>query len=362
MIEFVFTIDYEIYGNGTGSLKDLVYEPARRLAELFRNWNARFVAFVEVVEFEKIETSGIDPAIDLVKQQIEDFYRDGFEVGLHLHPQWFNARYERAAWVLDYSEYNLCTLPRTRIEEVVEGSLAYLRRVVNCPDFTPLSFRAGNWLFQPTQTAASVLAEKGIRIDSSVFKGGLQHNHGLDYRPALKNSYYWPFERDVNEPDPAGPWIEVPIYTDMVPFWKMATSKRLGMRNGGGVTGQRAAQNWSRIRDRLRLQYPLKLDFCRMTLSELTSMMGRIIREDQEDPETFRPVVAIGHTKDLTDFATVESFLTFLKRNHIAISTFTDIYPNLARFAFMNAGCGTPSPKFEKAKVMADLKTKGFTA
>ena len=48
MIEFVFTIDYEIYGNGTGALSELVYEPARRLKDLFQNYNARFVAFVEV--------------------------------------------------------------------------------------------------------------------------------------------------------------------------------------------------------------------------------------------------------------------------------------------------------------------------
>ena len=28
MIECIFTIDYEIYGNGEGSLQQLVYEPA----------------------------------------------------------------------------------------------------------------------------------------------------------------------------------------------------------------------------------------------------------------------------------------------------------------------------------------------
>ena len=37
MIESIFTIDYEIYGNGEGSLKEHVYEPAEKLMAVFRN-------------------------------------------------------------------------------------------------------------------------------------------------------------------------------------------------------------------------------------------------------------------------------------------------------------------------------------
>ncbi len=329
MIECVFTVDYEIYGDGTGALKDLVYEPAKRLRDVFRNRNARFVAFVEVAEFERIEKYGTDLTIDLVKRQIRDFYRDGFEMGLHLHPQWCNARYNEGRWFLDFREYNLCTLPQTRIAQIVNRSLDYLRHVVDQPHFAPLSFRAGNWLFQPTQTTASVLAQKGIRIDSSVFKGGLQHNHSLDYRRALRNGYYWSFEHDVTEPDPVGPWIELPIYTEMVPFWEMLTSKRLGFSNSSSIAGQSARQKLNRVRDFLRFRYPLKLDFCRMTLDELTSMMGRVIREDREQPELYRPIVAIGHTKDLTDTQTVDAFLSFLRSNAIAVSTFETVYSKL---------------------------------
>src|SRR5947207_2564653 len=127
MIEFIFTIDYEIYGNGTGALRDLVYEPAEHLTKLFRRRRTRFVTFVEVAELEIIEINNADPALELVKQQIQGLHRDGFEIGLHLHPQWFNARHEDRRWILDYSEYNLCTLSRTRIVQIVDRSIAYLR-------------------------------------------------------------------------------------------------------------------------------------------------------------------------------------------------------------------------------------------
>ena len=329
MIECVFTIDYEIYGNGEGSLKELVYEPSEKLMEIFRKWNARFVPFVEVAEFETIENEGVDPAINLVKRQIKDFYEQGFEIGLHLHPQWYNAMYENGKWLLDYSEYNLCTLSKERITQIVERGLSYLRNIIDESDFTPLSFRAGNWLFQPTRSAAAVLAEQGIKVDSSVFKGGLQHKHSLDYRPSLTNGYYWNFLDDVNIPDHKGALLEVPIYTKMVPFWEMLTAKRVGIQQKGASSGKTRDGKWRRIRDFLRLRYPLKFDFCKMTLDELISMMEREIKKDQKDPSTYRPLVAIGHTKDLVDFETVDSFLSYLRQKEIKISTFEEVYNQL---------------------------------
>ena len=302
MIECVFTLDYEVYGNGTGALKDLVYEPGQKLREIFHKYDARFVAFVEAAEFERINAFNTDPAIGLVNSQIRDYHREGFEIGLHLHPQWANARHENGTWVLDNSEYNLCVLSRTRITQIVEQALEYLRTVIGIPDFTPLSFRAGNWLFQPTEIAASVLREKGIKLDSSVFKGGLQHNQTLDYRRALKNGNFWLFNRDVIIPDAVGPWIEVPIYSEMVPVWKMPTTKRMSFNNAMGLSKKSPMHKINRVRDFRRMRYPL-----------------------------YRPLVAVGHTKDLYDPQTVDAFLAYLRDKGVAVSTFEDIYPRLQK-------------------------------
>jgi hypothetical protein len=153
----------------------------------------------------------------------------------------------------------------------------------------------------------------------------VQHDHRLDYRPALKNGYYWSFTGDVITPDPDGPWIEVPIHTEMVPPWRMTTKKRLAFGNKFGFSsGVRRRSN--RIRDFLRLRYPLKLDFCRMTGEELRGMMGKLIREDRNSPEVYRPIVAIGHTKDLVDPNPVDQFLRFLRAHEIAVCTFDSVY------------------------------------
>ena len=329
MIDFLFTIDYEIYGNGTGSLSQLVHEPTCELKKLFDQHGAKFVTFVEIAELEKIDTFGADSAIELVKKQVRDLHKEGFEIGLHLHPQWANARYEKGQWLLDLREYNLCTLSRERIVEIVDRSLSYMRHVVDEAQFTPSSFRAGNWLFQPTKTAAGVLAGRGIKIDSSVFKGGLQRKNRLDYRKSQGNGYFWSFGDDVNKPDPAGTLIEVPIYSEMVAPWRMATSKRMTYKNQYNATSQNRLDKVIRSLDFLRFRYPLKLDFCRMTLAEMISMMKRVILEDRNDPERYRPIISIGHTKDLQDFETVDSFLSFLKSNQIKVSTFHQLVPKL---------------------------------
>lgn len=330
MIDIIFTLDYEIYGDGTGALRRLVYEPTERLAAVFGRWDAHFVTFVEALEFEQIDAYRADPAIEEVKMQVNALYKSGFEIGLHLHPQWANARYLKGSWQLDASEYNLCTLPRERIAGITDRAIAYLRHVVDDHSFTPLSFRAGNWLFQPSHTAAEVLSQRGVRLDSSVFKGGRQRNHGLDYRSALQHGSYWPFESDVTETDPEGSWIEVPIYSEMVSPLRMARTKRMGLGNAIGMTNRSARRKINRILDFLRLQYPLKLDFCRLTLEEMTSMMGNIIERARRSPTSYQPVVAIGHTKDPIEFDAVERFLAFLKNNQVNICTFRDAFPRLS--------------------------------
>ena len=337
MIECIFTIDYEIYGNGEGSLRELIYEPAEKLRAIFRKLNARFVPFIEAAELEMIESKGTDTAIDLVRHQIRDFYEEGFELGLHLHPQWYKGRYENGRWLLDYSEYNLCTLPRERIVQIVDRSLDYFREVLGVADFTPLSFRAGNCLFQPTRTTANVLAERGMKVDSSVFKGGLWHKYKLDYRRAVKNGYYWRFREHADVPDPKGALLELPIYTQMVPFWKMLTAKRIGLEQKSLSTTQTGAKKFYRLLDFLRFWYPLKLDFCRMAINELTRMVDAVIQEDRQDPTLFRPIVAIGHTKELVDIETVESFLSYLEQKGIAVSTFERAYQRCEQHADLTA-------------------------
>lgn len=325
MIDCIFTVDYEIYGNGSGSLRDLVYEPAEKLREAFHAAQARCVIFAEAAELEMIESKRADTAIGLVNGQLRHLYEEGFEIGLHLHPQWYNGSFENGRWILDDREYNLCSLPCERIAQIVDRSISCLRRILGEPDYVPWSFRAGNWLFQPTRALADELASRGIRVDSSVFKGGMRHEQGLDYRRAIGNGHFWKFREDAAVSDPAGVLMELPIYTRMVPFWRLLSAKRIRLEQKG-ASGQSSSRRFNRMLDLLRFRHPLKLDFCRMTIGEMSRMMDAVIREDGKDPSAYRPVVAIGHTKELSDLTSVTAFLGYLGGRGIRVRTLQEAY------------------------------------
>ncbi len=329
MIECIFTVDYEIYGNGMGTLGDLVVAPAERLRAIFRNHGARFVVFPDVAELEMIDAHAADPMIGAVKAQLSGLREEGFELGLHLHPWWYNARRENGTWVLDQGEYNLCTQPVSRINEVIDRAVGYLRTLAGDPRFSPLSFRAGHLLFQPTQPLADVLAARGLRLDSSVYRGGLWREHDLDYRRAPRRAFYWTFRDDVTVPDPDGVLVEVPIYTRQEPVWRLLTSKRVGLQRKGATRAQTGRKVLSRLADFARLRYPLKFDLGQMTKEELDRVTGGLLESDRRDPVGFRPVVAIVHTKDPIDYEAVDALLNRLSESHVTISTFADIEPKV---------------------------------
>jgi hypothetical protein len=338
MVEIVFTLDYEIYGNGEGSLREFVFEPAERLRAIFRKWDAHFVVFAEVAELEMIEAYDADPAIDPIKQQVRNFQKGGFEIGLHIHPWWYSARRENGKWIFDYRVYNLCTQPKDGIYQIIDRAIAYTRKLLGDPNFAPMSFRAGHLLFQPTQPLSDALAERGIKLDSSVYKGGLWHQHKLDYRRAPKREPYWQFMDDVIMPESEGALLEVPIYTQMAPIWRLFTSKRVGLQQAGATARQTGKKILNRFSDIIRFRYPLKFDLGQMTMDEMTRIVDRAIREDQKNPTAYRPIVAIAHTKDPIDFAAVDSLLAYLGENGIKVSTFGDVYHTIRQLGERSAG------------------------
>jgi hypothetical protein len=338
VVECVFTLDYEIYGNGKGSVRDLVLDPTQRLEELFQEFEARLVVFVEATEFARMEDIQFDLDIPAVRVQLCELREAGHEIALHIHPWWANAQYEDGQWKVDWSEANICRLELDRVEALVSEAIHYLRDSLNDPQFTPLSYRSGLWAMQPTTTIADTLVKHGVRMDSSVYKGGRMRSIGLDYRPALGNDGFWRFGNDVNVPDPEGKLWELPIYTQMVPFWQMLGHKRLKLQKKSSSTSQKTSRLWH-WSDFLRFRYPRKFDFCRMTFEEMRDVIESVLEATQGRESERTVVVAIGHSKDLLDFAAIRRFLAFLREQDVAITTFARLLHELPQLSQTGVCC-----------------------
>ena len=46
--KIILTVDYEIWGNGTGSFKDLVYDPTEKMIEICDLYDVKLTLFVEM--------------------------------------------------------------------------------------------------------------------------------------------------------------------------------------------------------------------------------------------------------------------------------------------------------------------------
>jgi hypothetical protein len=126
----------------------------------------------------------------------------------------------------------------------------------------------------------------------------------------------------------------------MVPFWRIAAAKRLALGNALEAGGRGPVGAFHRMRDFLRFNHPLKLDFCRLSAKQMMAMVRRVSEAERKKPGPYRPIVAIGHSKDLTDISAVKTFLEFLIADGVAVATFRDIYPKLAQAPTLAASTG----------------------
>ena len=105
MVEVIFTIDYELFGNGAGNLIDHVIQPTKTLKKIFDSYDSTFVIFFEAAEFKKISEFQTDKNIRVIENQVYSLYQDDYEIALHIHPQWYNAVYRGNNWILDFDFY-----------------------------------------------------------------------------------------------------------------------------------------------------------------------------------------------------------------------------------------------------------------
>ena len=332
----VFTLDYEIHGNGDGDPWKLMIEPTERLMKLLERYDQKLTIMADVGEilaFKRFkETTGKDLFhVTEIESQLQDAVRRGHDVQLHIHSSWFNARWDGNKWDQFIDEYNLAALPKQRIDEMVGQCVDYLNHLLSSvkPDYKVWLFRAANWSMMPTENIYQVLLKYGISADTSVFKGGVQGgNVAFDYREAYHSLLSYPADaRNINHPAPPDQSdfiTEYPIYTEMRPFWSFISPVRAYRMVRARFHRHKRSSSFGSVQsseinhaDNRRMgikaffrKSPWKLDFNQATGKQLIAAFERIKGIEVTDRDTI-DVTLIGHSKSFTRYneITLERFL-----------------------------------------------------
>src|SRR5262245_27039901 len=110
MLRIIFTLDYEIHGNGEGYPHDLMIEPTDRLLRLCEKYGSKLTIMADVPEILKFkeyrEKNGRDDySYEAILDQLRSAIKNGHDVQLHIHSSYFNARHGNGHWMQDWSEY-----------------------------------------------------------------------------------------------------------------------------------------------------------------------------------------------------------------------------------------------------------------
>ena len=99
MKTLLFTLDYELYGNGSGDVFKHIIEPTDKILGIVEKYNAKLTIFFEVIEYWKLKEEwesgnrmGYDRnPIEAMERQLKRAFEYGHDIQLHLHPQWVDA-------------------------------------------------------------------------------------------------------------------------------------------------------------------------------------------------------------------------------------------------------------------------------
>lgn len=224
----VLTLDYELYGDGSGDVFRHIVEPARQIINICEDNGVRLTVFFEAMEYIRLKEQwdsgnrmkySHDP-IEAIETQIQGLAKAGHDVQLHVHPQWFMARYVNGQWEVDLTNWRLADfagLPGYGIEELLRENKEALEALIRPvrPNYRCRILRAGAYNIVPSEAVYRAMVNVGLEIDSSVYPGGLEVSElsCYDFRAAPLSKDCWRVDpSDFCRSSESSKIVEFPVF------------------------------------------------------------------------------------------------------------------------------------------------------
>ena len=238
MKSLILTLDYELYGNGSGNIYTHIIEPTERILTLAGEYKAKITFFVEVVEFWRIEQEWLkgntmgysNNPIDDIRKQLQEARMQGHDIQLHIHPQWVDAEYRNGAWSVNLADWRLGGYDKQgeySLENLLVKGKATLEEWIKPVDtgYECIALRAGGYNIQPSGELVKAMQTAGLKIDSSIYPGGKETGtlSNYDYSSIAADKELWQTGNELEKEGASGIY-ELPIVAFPIKRWKKFAS------------------------------------------------------------------------------------------------------------------------------------------
>ena len=313
-------------GEEVGTVDNCLIKPTVKLIEVLDKYNAKATFFVDAAYLYRLSelmegNELLREDYEKVTQQLRWLVKNGHDVQLHIHPQWYNASYQDGKWMLTTTYYKLSDLDENKVYSLFSKSKDLLESIVKKP---VIAFRAGGYSIQTFHNINKLFKRSGIKIDSSALpmKKSLVGPQTYDYTAIVPGATYT-FNENIETKDKNGSFIEIPITTCSQGFiqklkgsivYHLTSSKKMKkFGDGKPVKGSSSKKRGliARLITDGKQWYPASIDS-----GGSHNLMN--IYKRQKDKHIF---VVIGHPKNLSEVSlhNTDTFLQKLDNNQIDV-------------------------------------------
>lgn len=347
MKSLIFTLDYELYGNGSGNVFTHMIEPTRAILDVADKYNVKLTFFFEVVEYWKLKNEWekgnymgyTENPIIAIEQQLIYAHSKGHDIQLHLHPQWIDAKWKNSQWIVNYDKWRLGCYEgegEDSILAIIKRGKETIENIIG-KGYQCTAIRAGGYNAQPSNRIVAAMKECGLKADSSIVPGAKEAGSlsRYDYSHIKSNIGFWYCtnnlenvangETDIIElPIVAFPIIRIQKYLSIERLKSLLQNQKSAQEAFKAKINTQAASKINRLVSKFKFFFETEFqtwDYCLFSKGMHRKFLNGIYKQNHRNV-----YVLVGHPKSFVSSKGFEFILqqTQNKYQFITISSFLD--------------------------------------
>ena len=334
-IALIFSSDYELFGDGSGDVREEQIIPTNNIIDIFEPYGAKLTVMFEYgqyLAYEKNASENNNLAQDnlLIKNQLIDLIKRGHDVQLHFHAQWFYAQYnsKHKSFKVDLKYVDITSLEYTDIVMMLQNGKQFLEELLTPynKNYRCIGFRAGSWAVKDEKKLLKALKETGFKIDSSVVSNTKFESEqvNFEYKNSPHQYIYWYIDESLSTRSLKQEFIEIPIYTKKSLFAPLKYLNKTYQHNRNYVKQRyktKISENNFTLKDKIKKIYNRNYymaDLNTMCHKTLLQMIDAVIVENKNIKclDDIVPIMFIAHSKTSHNLENIKHFLETLKKDY----------------------------------------------